>query len=400
MDKEYDIFISYRREGGYDTAKHLYDLLCKDGYRVSFDIDTLRNGDFDTQLYSRIDACKDFILIVDKHAFDRTLEGSTPAQNDWLRCELAYALKKGKNVIPVFLSGTDGFPAGLPDDIKDVARKNGPEYNRYYFDEFYRVLKGRFLHETGRISHRYIFLSVVLFVIVCSAGMSMLLLSGTGGKTPDAEATDSVYVEEDIVSSPEDDDTPYVSTKTKDQFVKGLTKSLVYRPIDDTENRGALYHFADGRKLDIRIVFDQVGFSYTSIDEGGETTELPLCFDGIGCVSDAFGGEYEDNEYAIGQYDLDGDSRDELVVAIRTSEEKEFEDNSGICINVLKLIGGRWELLAKLNTNSNVQPVNVKFVQNNIYVYWLRYDEKFVFVNNDFESVDNESRVFTESDFE
>lgn len=36
----YDIFISYRRRGGFETAKHLYDLLTKDGYRVSFDIDT------------------------------------------------------------------------------------------------------------------------------------------------------------------------------------------------------------------------------------------------------------------------------------------------------------------------------------------------------------------------
>ena len=27
---KYDIFISYRREGGYDTAKHLYDLWLPD----------------------------------------------------------------------------------------------------------------------------------------------------------------------------------------------------------------------------------------------------------------------------------------------------------------------------------------------------------------------------------
>ena len=94
--KKYDIFISYRREGGYDTAKHLSDLLTRDGYRVSFDIDTLRSGDFDTQLYERIDLCKDFILIVDQHAFDRTIINKIPREKDWLRCELAYALKKGK----------------------------------------------------------------------------------------------------------------------------------------------------------------------------------------------------------------------------------------------------------------------------------------------------------------
>ena len=129
---KYDIFISYRREGGYDTAKHLNDLLVRDGYKVSFDIDTLRSGDFDTQLLERIDQCGDFILIVDPHAFDRTLNPNFNPKDDWLRNELAYALKKGKNVIPVFLAGTNGFPKGLPADIVCVTKKNGPEYNKYH----------------------------------------------------------------------------------------------------------------------------------------------------------------------------------------------------------------------------------------------------------------------------
>lgn len=71
---KYDIFISYRRIGGFETAKHLYDLLRSDGYRVSFDIDTLRNGDFDVALLKRVEECTDFILIVDKNAFDRCLD--------------------------------------------------------------------------------------------------------------------------------------------------------------------------------------------------------------------------------------------------------------------------------------------------------------------------------------
>lgn len=83
--KNFDIFISYRRQGGYDTAKHLNDLLVRDGYRVSFDIDTLRNGDFDVQLLNRIDQCEDFILIVDEKAFERTLDVNFNPQKDWLR---------------------------------------------------------------------------------------------------------------------------------------------------------------------------------------------------------------------------------------------------------------------------------------------------------------------------
>lgn len=73
---KYDIFISYRRKGGFETAKHLYDLLSRDGYHVSFDIDTLRNGDFDTALLGRIEECTDFILILNEGAFDRTLDES------------------------------------------------------------------------------------------------------------------------------------------------------------------------------------------------------------------------------------------------------------------------------------------------------------------------------------
>ena len=97
----YDIFLSYRREGGFETAKHLFDLLARDGYRVSFDIDTLRSGDFDTELLRRIDWCTDFILILNKGAFDRSIDPTFDRNKDWLRIELAYALEKGKNVIPV-----------------------------------------------------------------------------------------------------------------------------------------------------------------------------------------------------------------------------------------------------------------------------------------------------------
>lgn len=156
MENKYDIFISYRRDGGFETAKHLNDLLVHDGYTVSFDIDTLREGDFDETLLKRIDQCVDFILVVDKHTFDRTIDPEFDPKKDWLRTELAYALKLRKNIIPVLLSGVNEFPTNLPEDIADVTTKNGPEYNKYYFDEFYRRLKS-FLHcvpRNGKVEDR------------------------------------------------------------------------------------------------------------------------------------------------------------------------------------------------------------------------------------------------------
>lgn len=165
--KKFDIFISYRREGGYDTAKHLNDLLTRDGYRVSFDIDTLRDGDFDKQLYERINQCHDFILIVDQHAFDKCLDRNIPKNKDWLRCELSYALEKGKNITPVFLSGVKGFPENLPDDLIGIEKKNGPEFNRYYFNDFYRELKKRFLHKPIDLYRKRIQFFIVMIIILC-----------------------------------------------------------------------------------------------------------------------------------------------------------------------------------------------------------------------------------------
>lgn len=139
----YDIFISYRRKGGDVTAKHLYDLLTRDGYSVSFDVDTLRSGDFDVELLKRIDECTDFIVILNEGVFDRML--TTEKQEDWLRNELAYALKKKKNIIPIMLAGFSEFPKNLPEDVVDISRKNGIIHNMKYFDAFYDKLKKEFL---------------------------------------------------------------------------------------------------------------------------------------------------------------------------------------------------------------------------------------------------------------
>lgn len=143
----YDVFISYRRDGGSETAGRINDLLSYDGFMVSYDIDTLREGPFNEQLFKRIEQCVDFILIVDKNCFARTLE-KIDRKNDWLRQELAHALLLKKNVIPVLLPGAS-FPENLPEDIDNVRYCNGPTHNNEYFDAFYNKLKG-FMHALPR----------------------------------------------------------------------------------------------------------------------------------------------------------------------------------------------------------------------------------------------------------
>lgn len=174
---QFDIFLSYRRDGGYETAKHLYDLLTRDGFSVSFDIDTLKSGDFDRQLLERIDNCKDFLLIIDRHCFDRTINGTCPPEQDWLRCELAHALQKNKNIVPVFLAGVYAFPENLPDDLKGVIVKNGPKYDRDYFDAFYRKLRENFLLSKPNILDSNKFTLKKVITILFSILGALLLVS-------------------------------------------------------------------------------------------------------------------------------------------------------------------------------------------------------------------------------
>ena len=147
----YDIFISYRSEGGFETAKHLNDLLIRDGYNVSFDKDMAREGDFDKTLFERIEQCRDFLVIVDQHAFDRMINPAPDydPEKDWMRKEIAYALKLKRNIVSVILPGAS-YPKKLPEDLDKLDVKNGPKYSKDYFDSFYDKLKNKFLHSVPR----------------------------------------------------------------------------------------------------------------------------------------------------------------------------------------------------------------------------------------------------------
>ena len=127
----YDIFISYRREGGYDTAQLLYDRLTQMRYRVSFDLETLRGGKFNTQLYGRIEQCSDVLVVLSKDS----LKLRENIDDDWFRLEIAHALKCGKNLVPVFLRDFQ-FPqkSELPEDIAGIVDFNGVTASQEHFD--------------------------------------------------------------------------------------------------------------------------------------------------------------------------------------------------------------------------------------------------------------------------
>ena len=123
-----DVFISYRREGGYAMARLLYECLKNNGLSVFLDLEELRSGQFNEKLYQEIDKCKNFVLVLPPNSLDRC-----HAENDWLRLEIEYAIKQQKNIIPVMMVGFE-FPEQLPPSLQVLPFFNGVKSSREYFD--------------------------------------------------------------------------------------------------------------------------------------------------------------------------------------------------------------------------------------------------------------------------
>lgn len=124
------IFISYRRDGGVMAAKLLCETLKNRGYTVFFDYESLRSGPFDVRLFSEIEGCNDFLLVLPAGGLDRCT-----SEEDWVRKEIRHALLHEKNVIPVLLDGFE-FPAPirLPVDIRAITTCNGVSLRMDYFE--------------------------------------------------------------------------------------------------------------------------------------------------------------------------------------------------------------------------------------------------------------------------
>ncbi len=137
----YQVYIAYRREGGDVLARMLHDQLCELNYRVFYDVESLDSGPFDKKLFQFIDECTDVLVVLSPGSLDRC---SDP--EDWIRAEIAYSLKTGKNVIPVMMRGFSFSDTELPEDIKDLKIRNGLEANMELFPASMEKLTKKLMH--------------------------------------------------------------------------------------------------------------------------------------------------------------------------------------------------------------------------------------------------------------
>ena len=138
---KYDIFISYRRDGGKEWARMLSLELERLGYSVFLDFDELKDGIFDKRIMNAIESAPIFMIILSPHSLDRCVN-----EDDWVRREIEYAISHSRHFVPINPDCTfTGFPEDLPDGLK----------NGLGLHQFSEIMMGQLFKESVEKMVRY-----------------------------------------------------------------------------------------------------------------------------------------------------------------------------------------------------------------------------------------------------
>lgn len=143
------IFISYRRSDSIAEAGRVYDKLVEafGSERIFKDVDNIPYGaDFVDYLDQAVAQCdvlipligRSWLTVADSHG-NRRLDDP----NDFVRIEIASALKRDILVLPVLIGGaTMPGPSDLPNDLQSLARRNAAQarYDPDFHSDMRRIV--------------------------------------------------------------------------------------------------------------------------------------------------------------------------------------------------------------------------------------------------------------------
>lgn len=164
-NRRVQVFISYRRETGRDIARNIYERLTLSGYSTFFDYDSTRQGKFNEQIFTAIEQCKDFVLVLSPNALRRCND-----DGDWVRIEIECAIKHKKNIILIATEEFDGFPS-IPESISEIKYINIIFLVQKYYNESFRELCKAL---TSKPSPSTTYIALILFTIIVISGVIIL----------------------------------------------------------------------------------------------------------------------------------------------------------------------------------------------------------------------------------
>lgn len=125
------IFISYRRDDSSGHAGRLADKLVEHfgRNRIFVDIDTIEPGeDFVTVIENAVGSCQILIAVIGRNWLSANGSGRLDNPNNFVRLEIATALRRDIRVIPVLVQRASmPKPQDLPEDLLKLARRNAVE---------------------------------------------------------------------------------------------------------------------------------------------------------------------------------------------------------------------------------------------------------------------------------
>ena len=141
------VFVSYRRQTGYELA-HLVDAeLRSRGVRTFIDVSESDPGQFWPQIKAAIHSCRALVLICTNGSFD-----AKPG-DDWVLREVSEAMAHGRPIVPVFSQDFKRTDA-LPPLIAQATEFNGVSMDTQFhvaaFDHLSQLVGGRKRSEQRR----------------------------------------------------------------------------------------------------------------------------------------------------------------------------------------------------------------------------------------------------------
>ena len=143
--EKYDIFLSYRRQGGGDFAHLLKLSLTAMGLTVFLDIDNLGSGSFDKKLLQHMLSSKNVVLVWTKGCMDRFLDGKDYSQ-DFVAKEYLFALKNKMNILPIYKEDFE-FPneERLPEELRPILLINALKFVSEYREASLEKIKNQLI---------------------------------------------------------------------------------------------------------------------------------------------------------------------------------------------------------------------------------------------------------------
>lgn len=152
--EHYDIFISYKRKS-LPTANNLYYRLTTRGYSTFFDLEEMRRDNFNVQLLNYIENAKDVFVILEEGSLDGCKKENWERE-DWFCHEIAFALEKKKNIIPILL-GDYKMPSAdfFPDKLKGLSLKHSPNFSFSFFDAYLdKLIEKKFITSEAHVQNK------------------------------------------------------------------------------------------------------------------------------------------------------------------------------------------------------------------------------------------------------